>query len=127
MPMPAVSAAEVAALKADGERMSLDDADTTLETVAEIIAFQVHQCRHFGADQAEVLHDVELLVRAAELDREAIRTARDTLGSLGYGADVTKLLTALARRARPKPPPYFRGVGHQCASVLRWIGQAGKG
>jgi hypothetical protein len=119
--MPAVSAAEVAALKAEGERMSLDDADTTLQSTAEIIAFLIHQWRYLGEDQSQVLHDVELLVRAVELDRESIREARDTLGALAYGADVTKLLTALARRARPKPPPYFRGVGHQCASALHWI------
>lgn len=105
--MPAVAAAEVAELKAEGERMSLDDADTTLQSTAEIIAFLVHQLRHLGEDQSHVLHDVELLVRAVELDRDAIRTARNTLGSLGYGADVTKLLTALARKAPPPPPSWI--------------------
>jgi hypothetical protein len=97
-----VSQIEVDALKAEGEARGLDDADTTLETLAEQLGFVVYQLRHLGADRAEVLHDVELLVRAVELDRESIRTARDTLGALGYGADVTMLLTALARRAKPK-------------------------
>ena len=85
----------------------MESADCTLQSTAEIIAFLIHQWRHLGEDQSQVLHDVELLVRAVELDRDAIRTARDTLGSLGYGTDVTKLLTALARKAPPRPPSWI--------------------
>jgi len=79
-----VSQREVDELKAAGERMSLDDADTTLQSVAEIIAFQVYQCRHLGADQAEVLHDIELLARAAEFNKSELRAARDVLRALNY-------------------------------------------
>src|SRR5258706_8705973 len=83
-PMPAVSAAEVAALKAEGEARGLDGADNALETVAEQLAFLVYECRHFGADQAEVLHEVELLVRAVEFNRSELREARDVLRALNY-------------------------------------------
>jgi hypothetical protein len=113
-----VSAAEVANLKAEGERMSADDADFTLQSVAEIIAFQVHGLRHLGADQAEVLHDIELLARAVEFNKSELREARDVLRTLHYPPAISQLLTALARRAPPKPPPSFAGLGHQCDSAL---------
>src|SRR4051812_47498359 len=103
MPMPA-SLAEIAELRREGEALSLDDIDRTLQSLAEIIGFFIHQLRSIGADQAEVLHHVELLVVATSVDRTAIRTARDTLGSLGYGAGITRLLTRLAKKAKAKPP-----------------------
>jgi hypothetical protein len=71
-------------------------------TPAEVIGFLIFRLRSIGADAAELAHDVELLVRAAQMDRETIREARDTLALLGYGPDLSKLLTHLARRARPK-------------------------
>jgi hypothetical protein len=114
--MPAVCAAEVAALKAEGQAQSLDGADATLETVAEQLAFLIYESRHFGADQAEVLHDVELLCRAVPFDRSELREARDVLRALNYPPAISKLLTRLARRAPPRPLPAFRGVGHRCRS-----------
>jgi hypothetical protein len=98
-----VTAAEVAELRAAGEALSLDDVDHPLRTTAEIIGYLIYSERSIGADQTETLNMVELLVRAAEFDRDDIREARDTLGALGYGTDATKLLTRLARKARPKP------------------------
>ena len=111
-----VTAAEVAALRAAGQAQSLDGADTVLESVAAQLAFLIYQCRHFGADQAEVLHDVELLVRAVEFNKSELREARDVLRALNYPPAITMLLTALARRARPRPPPAFTGIGHRCRS-----------
>jgi hypothetical protein len=116
-----VSAAEVDELRRAGEARGLDDADTTLQSVAENLGFLIHQLRHLGADQAQVLHDIELLARAAEFNKSELREARDVLRALNYPPAISQLLTALARRAPPRPPPYFRGVGHQCASALHWI------
>jgi hypothetical protein len=110
--MPAVSAAEVAELKAEGEALSLDDVDNTLQTTAEIIGYLIHQLRSIGADQAEVLHDVELVVRAAGMWREDVRQSRDILLRLGYGRDLAMLLTKLARRAKPRPQ-----LSHRTASA----------
>ena len=116
-----VSQHEVDELRREGQAQSLDDADNTLQTVAENLGFLIHQLRHLGADQAEVLHDIELLARAAEFNKSELREARDVLRALNYPPAISQLLTALARRAPPRPPPYFRGVGHQCASALHWI------
>jgi hypothetical protein len=85
----------------------LDDVDNTLQTVAEIVGYLIHQLRSIGADQAEVLQDVELVVRAAEIDRQELRAARDVLRSLNYSPGLIKLLTALARKSKPKPPPWI--------------------
>jgi hypothetical protein len=60
---------------------------------------------------------VELLVRAVALDREDILEARDILKALGYGRDITALLTRLGRRARPRPPTFKRHT----QSALTWI------
>lgn len=110
-----VSAAEVVALRAEGEAMSLDHVDTTFNTPAENLGYLIHQLRSIGADQAEVLHDIELLVRATDMWREEVREARDTLGALGYGTDVTKLLTGLARRAKPRPPTWRQRMAAKAA------------
>ncbi|MBR1298555.1 hypothetical protein [Bradyrhizobium sp. AUGA SZCCT0042] len=96
-----VSVAEVAELKAAHEAQPPGDVDTTLETPAEVVAFLVHRLRSIGADEEELAHDVELVLRAAEMERESIRAARDTLAALGYGTAITKAMTALARKAKP--------------------------
>jgi hypothetical protein len=114
-----VSAAEVAALKAEADAYvaKQEHVDGTLQTVAEAIGYAIYGLRSIGADREELLHDVELIVRASGMWRDEIRTARDTLAKLGYGRDLEQLLTQLARRARPRPPAPF-SHGHQCASVL---------
>jgi hypothetical protein len=97
------SAAEVAELRQAGQAQSLDHADHTLRTDAEVIGFLTHTARAMGADQAEQLDWVELVVRATGMWRENIREARDVLVRLGYGRDLAMLLTKLARKAKPKP------------------------
>jgi hypothetical protein len=94
-----VTAAEVDELRAAGEARGLDDADRTLETYPEIIAFAVHVARSHGWDVNDY---VELLVRATGLPREDIRQARDVLQALNYPRDLCQLMTRLARRAKPK-------------------------
>ena len=116
-----VAAAEVAELRAAGEALSLDDVEHTLRTTAEIIGYMIYSERSIGADQTETLNMVELVVRATDMWREDIREARNVLYALNYPPAISQLLKALARRAPPRPPPYFRGVGHQCASALHWI------
>jgi hypothetical protein len=93
------SAAEVAELRQAGQAQSLDHADHTLRTDAEVIGFLTHTARAMGADQAEQLDWVELVVRATGMWRENIREARDVLVRLGYGRDLAMLLTKLARKA----------------------------
>jgi hypothetical protein len=80
--------------------------DTTLTSLAEHVGFLIHKLRSIGADEAELLHHIEVLLVASSQDRTAIRTARDTLQRLGYGDDLAKLLTRLARKAKPAPPTF---------------------
>ena len=102
-----VSAAEVAELRAAGLALPPGgDVDTTLTTFAEIIGYTIHGLREMGADRDEILHSVELVLRAAEVERESLREARDTLHRLGYGDDLAKVLTQVARKAKPKPPTF---------------------
>jgi hypothetical protein len=62
-----------------------------------------------GYEQPEL---VELLLRATDTPREDIHDARDLLARLGFGDDLTGLLTRLARKAKPKPAPYrLPGLG----------------
>ena len=116
-----VSQHEVDELRRKGQAQSLDAADCTLQTSAELLGFVIHSARSIGADQTETLAMVELLVRATDMWREDIREARNVLQALNYPPAISQLLKALARRAPPRPPPYFRGVGHQCASALHCI------
>jgi hypothetical protein len=104
-----VTAAEVVELREAGQALSLDDVDNALKTTAEIIGYLIHSARSIGADQAETLDMVELLVRSTDMWREEIREARDVLARLGYGPDLALLLTSLARKAKPRPLPVRRG------------------
>jgi hypothetical protein len=105
-----VTAAEVAELREAGQALSLDDVDNTLKTTAEIIGYLIHSARSIGADQAETLDMVELLVRSSDMWREEIREARDVLTRLGYGPDLALLLTELACKAKPKPPSWIERI-----------------
>jgi hypothetical protein len=102
-----VSVAEVDELRREGEARGLDDADTTLQSYAEILGYAVHEARGHGWDVNDY---VELLVRATDLSREDIRQARDVLQALGYPPQLTKLLTALVRKAKPKPPSWIERI-----------------
>jgi hypothetical protein len=112
-----VTQSEVDELRREGEARGLDDVDTTLQSFAELLGFQLHQWRHFGADQAETLHDIELLIRAVALDRESIRAARNTLVALGYGRDLGLLMTRLARKAKPRPPTWRERMAARAATA----------
>ena len=105
-----VTAAEVAELREAGQALSLDDVDNTLRTPTEIIGYLIHSGRSIGADQAETLDMVELLVRSTDMWREEIREAHDVLARLGYGPDLSLLLTKLARNAKPKPPSWIERI-----------------
>jgi hypothetical protein len=98
-----VSAAEVAELRREGAELNLDDVVNVLHTTAEHLGYLIAGLRSLGADQSELLHDIELLIRAARLDRVDLRQARDVLRSLNYDPAVIRLLTALARKAPPPP------------------------
>jgi hypothetical protein len=97
-----VSAAEIAEWKAAYQAQPPGEVDNTLETFAEVIGFLIHRLRAIGADQDELAHDIELLVRVAELDAASIRECRDVLVRLAYPRDLTTLMTRLARKARPR-------------------------
>jgi hypothetical protein len=84
-------------------------------SIVEIIALTIEEARVHGWP---VTDHLELLVRASALDREDIREARDVLRSLHYDADITALLTALARKAPPRLPPVIR---RQCTSAVAVI------
>jgi hypothetical protein len=101
-----VSAAEVSELKAAFAAKTPGEVDTTLQTLAEHIGFVIQGLRQLGADEDELLHDVELLMRASGQNREDLREARETLQRLGYGDALAKLLTRLARKAKPAPPTF---------------------
>ncbi len=96
-----ISAAEVAELRREGEALDLDSADTTLKTVTEVVAYTYHGLRALGMDEAEALDQIELLARAVRLDMQELREAHSTLSALQYPPLLLKLLTRLARLAKP--------------------------
>src|SRR5258705_10106560 len=98
-----VSTSEVDEWRREREGINLDNVEVDLETPAECLGYLIAGLRSLGADRDELLHDVELMIRASELDRSAIRQCRDVLKALNYGQDITALLTRLARRAKPEP------------------------
>jgi hypothetical protein len=80
--------------------------DSTLQILAEHLGFLIHRLRSIGADEVELLHHIEVLLVASNQNRQDIRAARDTLQRLGYGDDLAKLLTRLARKAKGAPPTF---------------------
>lgn len=98
------TAAEITELRRGGELLLKTGAENPLAVFSsptEVIAFVIYSLRMGGADEAEVLDAIELLIRATALPREEVREMRTTLQKLKYSADITKLLTALAKKARP--------------------------
>ena len=73
-----------------------------LKTYAEQIAYTFTEMRSTGLDEADVLDRVELILRAAQVDREGLYEARDLLRQLGYSASLIKLLGVLARKAKSR-------------------------
>jgi predicted secreted protein len=101
-----VSAVEVEALRAALAAQPLSEVDSTLQSLAEIIGFAIHGLRQIGAEADELTHDVELLLRASNQNREDIRKARDLLMLLGYPTEITSMMTQVARKAKPAPPTF---------------------
>jgi len=120
--MPVVTAAEIAELRREGQaQRGRDSAEITLRSLAEVLGYMVLQWRHHGADQEDLLHDIELIVRSTDQFQGSIRAARDTLAGLGYEAAILRLLTRLARKAKPMPPWWAstgRARPHHRASVI---------
>jgi hypothetical protein len=101
-----VSAAEVSELRAAHAAQPISEVDTTLQTLAEHLGYVIEGLRQLGASQDEVIHDVELLLRASGQNCEAIREARDMLMRLGYPREITAMLGQVARKAKPAPPTF---------------------
>jgi hypothetical protein len=76
----------------------------TLQTLAEHLGYVIEGLRQLGAEEGDLVHDVELLLRASGQNRQDIRTARDILVKLGYPRAITSMMGRVARRARPAPP-----------------------
>lgn len=103
----AVSQQEVDELRREGQALGLDGITNVLETTAERIGFMVAEARAMEMDETEMLDRIELVARAAQTDQQDLRAARDTLKALNYTPALIKLLTALARKAKPKPPSWI--------------------
>ncbi len=101
-----VSLAEIAELRAAHAAQPPGGFDNVLETLAEHIGYIIHGLRQLGADQDELVHDVELLLRVSNTDRESIRAARDLLAQLGYPREITSMMARVARKAKPAPPRF---------------------
>lgn len=99
-----VSAVEVSELRAAYAAQPPGAVDNTLEGLAEHLGYVIEGLRQLGADQDELVHDVELLLRASGQNRQDIRTARDILVKLGYPRAITAMMGQVARKARPAPP-----------------------
>jgi hypothetical protein len=110
-----VSLAEIAELRAAFKERPPGAVDNTLQTLAEHIGYFIHGMRQLGADQTELAHDIELLLRASNTDRESIREARDLLAQLGYPREITSMMTRVARKAKPAPPTFAQRMRLQAA------------
>jgi hypothetical protein len=103
---PLVSLDEIAELKAALKARPPGGFDSVLEGLAEHLGYIVHGLRQLGADDDELAHDIELLLRAAGTDRASIRTARDLLMKLDYPRAITAMMTQVARKAKPAPSTF---------------------
>ena len=104
--MAPVSAAEVAELKAAHAAQPTSDVDNTLQSLDEQLGYSIEGLRKLGADEGELVHDIELLLRASGQSREDIRAARDILMKLGYPRAITVMMGQVARKAKPAPPTF---------------------
>jgi hypothetical protein len=102
-----VSQHDVDELRREGLAMGLDGTCCVLQTTAEHLGFMIAQARALGMDETDVLDAVELVVRAVEVDKQELRSARDVLKALNYSPALIRLLTRLARAAKPPPPSWL--------------------
>jgi hypothetical protein len=103
---PPVSLAEVSALKTALAAKPPGEFDSTLQTLTEVLGLAIEGLRQIGADPDELAHDIELLLRASNQNRRAIREARDVLVLLGYPTEITTMMTQVAKKARKAPPTF---------------------
>jgi hypothetical protein len=99
---PKVSSVEVAELKAALAAQPPSDVGTGLEGLSEHLGYAIEGLRQLGADEGELAHDLELLLRASNQNREDIRAARDILAKLGYPRAITAMMSQVVRKAKPK-------------------------
>jgi hypothetical protein len=118
-----VSAAEVSELRAALAAQPPSDVDSTLQSLAEIIGFAIEGLRQIGADEDELVHDVELLLRSSRQNREDIREARDTLQRLGYPRAITAMMGQVARKAKPAPATFAQRMQLQSLQPTSWKGR----
>lgn len=113
----AVTEADVLALRAEGNAVPLDWSTPfpRPETCAELVGRMVYELKSLGQTGPDLVDDLELFCRAAEFSRTELRAARDVLRALNYGTDITKRLTAIARRARPRPPSWAERMAEAAA------------
>lgn len=110
-----VSLAEITELRAAFKAQPPGAVDSTLEGLSEHIGYFIHGMRQLGAGQDQLVHDVELLLRATDATRESIREARDLLMKLGYPREITAMMTQVARKAKPAPPTFAERMRSQAA------------
>lgn len=95
--MSADRAAAIAYIRELANQLPDAGEQQALNSLAEIIAYQVATARAEGQDEIE---RIELLMAVAEPSRELLREAERTLRVLGYVA-VADLLRRLVRKAKP--------------------------
>jgi len=99
----AVSERDVIELRRAGQAQGVDVSSYVLRTTAELVGYMVAEARAWELGEAESHNRIELVLRAAEVDRQDVRAARDALRALNYSPDLIRMLTRLSARARPKP------------------------
>lgn len=106
-----VSAADVDELRREGQAMLARGAENelrALQTAAEVVGYLIYSLKAEGVAEEQQLDAVEVVLRAAELDRADIREVRDVLRTLRFAPAHITRLTVLAKKARPRPPPRIR-------------------
>lgn len=84
-----VDPADVATVRSMADKLPASDLDS-LSSIASVIAYTIMVAR---AEHRDELHDVELLIRATDLNRDERRKAQGELRRLGYRAVADMLRT----------------------------------
>ena len=107
---------DVAELRAAYAAQPPGTIDTTLTTLAEHIGFLIFKLRSIGADEAELLHHIEVVLTALSTCREDLLEAEAELRQLGYVA-ISSTLRRLARRAPPRPSTWREKYAHRIVKL----------
>jgi hypothetical protein len=105
----AISAADVAKLQAAMAAEPEDASLSALATLEEIIGFVVAIARAGGHDEADA---VEVVCRAAGVERERLLEIAHVLKPLGYKVACARL-RKVARRAPPRPTTFLTRWGRK--------------